>query len=144
MRLTSVHPAGGVRVAVAGVTPIEAIITSSAAAPAGSAIESELAAGRNARMWVLPTSALFEAVAVLMPVAPVAACRTQLPTMDWPAVLGGAGLATSKPSVMPVGAVQFAAEENVCAVTSTVFATVVVMLVVGWVSADVVVRPFST
>src|SRR2546430_12726302 len=108
MRLTRVHPAGGVRVALEGPAPIEAIITSFATAPAGNPIESALAAGRNARIWVLPTSASFDAVAVLMPVAPTAACRTQLPTMAWPAKFGGAGVAMSKPSVIPAGDVQFA------------------------------------
>jgi hypothetical protein len=50
----------------------------------------------------------------------------------------------SKLSVMPEGGFQLAAEEKVCEVTSTVFATVVLTLGVGWVSAPGVVRPFST
>ena len=85
-----------------------------------------------------------QAVAVLMPVAPAAACRTQLPSMDWPAELGGGHVALSKPSVMPAGDVHVAEDEKVCAVTSTVFATVVLTLGVGCVSADGVVAPFST
>ena len=64
--------------------------------------------------------------------------------MACPAKLGGAGVAMSKPSVIPAGDVQFAADENVCAVTSTVFATVVPMLGVECVSAHAVAAPPST
>src|SRR5688572_1750393 len=53
-------------------------------------------AGRNARIWVLPTSASPpEVVAVLMPVAPAAACATLYPAMVWPAPGGAAGVSQS-------------------------------------------------
>src|SRR5688500_11464224 len=144
MRLTRVHPAGAMMVALGGLTPIEAISTSFAAAPAGSPMKSPLAAGRNARIWVLPTPACCDALAVLTPVEPGAAWRIQFASMAWPAEVGVAGVAISNPSVMPEGGFQLAAEEKVCEVTSMVFATVVLTLGVGWLSECDVVRPFST
>jgi hypothetical protein len=109
MRRTSVQPAGGVIVAVEGVTPTEAISTSFKATLAGRAMVSvcAVASGRSARIWVTPASAKPAppaAVAVFAPVAPAAACSTRLPSMDCPVTLL-APLGRSKDSVMPAGGV---------------------------------------
>src|SRR6476660_4529159 len=105
MRRTSVHPAGGVIEALELLKPIEAIITSLAAVPAGVEMARLAFAGRRTRRCAFPASALPAAVAVLVPLALATARSTRLPSIDSPVALL-APLRWSNDSVMPEGGVQ--------------------------------------
>src|SRR3990172_442298 len=144
VRRSRVQPDGGAIATELGVTPIAAVMKSFSMAAAGRAMLMLVPDGRSAKMCVLPTSALPPTVAVLTPVAPAAACATRAPSSDWPLALLGAGVATSNDSVMPAGGVQVRDDANVCALTTIVFATVVVTLGVACDVPLAVACPFCT
>src|SRR5688572_7622897 len=64
-------------------------------------------AGRSARMWVLPTSELAEAVERLAPLAAACTWSSYVPVIDWP--MPPKPFARSYASVRPAWAIQFCA-----------------------------------